>query len=139
MPAGQGLLLAERIARVSGGTLVLPPEVSGTPPSEPSQLPTRSWQERVEEARTRRERSLPPAAEAQAVRAAEGAEVPVSGLERPGLFQGAPAAESDLLLITGPGCAGPEPWILEQVAQRAAHYPPAPVLILRAGAPALAR
>lgn len=97
--ARQGSLLAERIARSSGGTVILPPESAIAPPSGTSRLPAPFAREREE----------------------------------------IQAPESDLLLIAGPGYAGVEPWKLEHVAQRAASYPPVPVLLLRAGAPVLSR
>jgi nucleotide-binding universal stress UspA family protein len=135
--AEQGSLLAERIARVSGGTVMLPSEVSVSPASGSHQQPARSPQERANGTSAKRSCSLPSAAPSQAAPGTEASVGEVSGKETLGLFEMAHAPESDLLLITGPGCVGSEPWMLEHVAQRAAPYSPVPVLILREGETAL--
>ena len=129
--ARQDLLLAKRIASSSGGTFLFPstgsiPHTFGGPQLRPIVEPKKAGEER----------SL---SEAQSVSETETSRTPVPGAETPGFFEGMPASESDLLLITGPGYEGLKPWKLEHVAKQAASYPPGPVLLLHAGVSAHSR
>jgi nucleotide-binding universal stress UspA family protein len=136
--AEQALRVAARIARFSGGTVVLLRVVSPSPEFGPYPVPD-PW-------------TLQPLNDPDLVEARNYLEsmTSVRSLSdehtETTVIAGQPAAtilsvvdthHIDLIVLCSHGYTGMKRWVLGSVAEKVAHYTPVPVLVLREGGPAL--
>ncbi len=132
--AEQALPVAARIARASGGSIVLlqvadaPVEYEGL-----SKFPSPITKENLAVERTRDSGYLATVAEADDLRGIEITTEALAGAVLPALISAVQSKGVDLVVICSHGDTGLKRWMLGSVAQELARHSPVPVLVLRAG------
>src|SRR5260370_28410120 len=129
--AEQALPLAARIARASGGSVMLLHVLTTPRELGPSLGQAALHHEVIDAAIPAATTSLSQAAQAHSLAAAETKPAVLSGPEALTILATAKEQQSDLILIASHGATGFKRWALGRVAQQVARESPVPVLVVR--------